>query len=143
MGMYSSRPRHATITMLRSLVALLATTCVRAVQLDAANAILGAAPMLAPQRPATQYGLNNMHQAPAAVQASMRAALMSPFPVLAQMMYQSLQQSAAATASAASSLLDLSVSEDLTEDEELTGATAMVGAAAAAVALYRMTGRPA
>ena len=80
------------------------------------------------------------------------ALLMGPFPVLATMMRESLQQTAAAYVQGATNLLDLSMSDDdaaMSEvsdaempplDEQSISSTAMVGATAAAIALLNLRG---
>jgi len=72
------------------------------------------------------------------MQAQAAALLMSPFPVLAQMMRQSLEQTAAQAAEGADSLLGLSTSDDVEMSDGSVGNTVMVGAAAAALALLNM-----
>ena len=72
------------------------------------------------------------------MQAQAAALLMSPFPVLAQMMRQSLEQTAAQAAEGADSLLGLSTGDDVEMSDGSVGNTVMVGAAAAALALLNM-----
>ena len=88
----------------------------------------------------------------AQMQARMQALLMSPTPILAQIVRHQLAASANLVAQGASSLLDLSANEDgvpgmVPMDEEqggvggessAIGSTAMVTAAAAALALMRL-----
>mmetsp|Transcript_13346 Transcript_13346/g.34224 ORF Transcript_13346/g.34224 Transcript_13346/m.34224 type:complete len:173 (+) Transcript_13346:2-520(+) len=85
------------------------------------------------------------------------ALLMSPFPVLATMMKEQLQASALRYVQGANDLMDMAMSDDgmsdtasmlsdsideaaLPPQEESIGATAMVGAAAAAMALMQLRG---
>lgn len=87
----------------------------------------------------------------AQMQARMQALLMSPTPILAQIVRHQLAASANLVAQGANSLLDLSASDDGVpgmvpmEDEQggvggesSVGSTAMVTAAAAALALMRL-----
>ena len=87
------------------------------------------------------------------------AALLGPFPVLATMMRQELERNAMAYVQGAGHLIDFSMSDDDNSDsssmadsvmtdsislppltEQSIGATAMVGAAAAAVTLLKLRG---
>ena len=90
--------------------------------------------MAAPNMPA----VNQQHLA--------QALLMSPLPVLTHVMRQTIQQTAQAAADGASSLLELAQDDDVmmgeAEQDPSMGSTAMVGAAAAALALLNMR-RPA
>jgi hypothetical protein len=119
-----------------------------AVNGQAAPAFAGAMP-----GPSTQsFGhFNNIHSLPGPMRAQAAAMLMSSVPVLAQTMRQQAMQTAALTVQAASSLVDLSMSEAddglladamdvdaAMEPEATVGAAAMVGAAAAALALTRL-----
>jgi len=78
------------------------------------------------------------------------ALLMGPFPILATMMREQLQQQAMNYVNGAQQLLDLSMSDDDAAmsdisdipplDEQSIGTTAIVGATAAAVALLQLRG---
>ena len=130
------------------------------VVLDATNAAMmlllnGAA--VAPPRAGVQMGavggvaMPPHMEAQARMQAHMQALLMSPTPILAQMVRQQLAASANLVAQGANALVDLSASDDgipgmvPVEDEssgmgesQSIGSTAMVTAAAAALALMKL-----
>merc|ERR1712196_559151 len=117
------------------------------------NVLNAAVPAAAPALRPAANGFGD-HVPPMPMRMPPAALLMSPMPVLATMMRHSLQQTALQTASAASNLLDLATSEtpmasedvQMLEDAQMftppevpaVGGAAMVGAAAAALALINM-----
>ena len=112
--------------------------------------LLNSAPALRAQQPAFQPAGAPFVEQNAQTHAA--ALLMSPMPVLATMMRQQLQMSAMQYAQGANNLLDLASSDDdlLTQTGDISmsdvdaqadiGTTAMVGAAAAAIALMNLRG---
>lgn len=111
--------------------------------------LLNSAPALRAQQPAFQPAGAPFVEQNAQTHAA--ALLMSPMPVLATMMRQQLQMSAMQYAQGANNLLDLASSDDdlLTQTSDISmsdveqadiGTTAMVGAAAAAIALMNLRG---
>uniref|UniRef100_A0A7S2GKI6 Secreted protein n=1 Tax=Haptolina brevifila TaxID=156173 RepID=A0A7S2GKI6_9EUKA len=131
--------------MLRTLIFTALSAVVNAVLLDGAVAtMLGAG--LTGVAPPMQ--LNNIAAMPAPMRAHATAMLMSPMPVLTNIVRHQIQQTAMRSAQCASNLLDLSMSdsdvpmeaEPLLEvpEGEGVGSTAMVGAAAAALALMNL-----
>ena len=133
------------------------------VVLDATNAAMmlllnGAA--VAPPRAGVQAQMNAvggvampLHmEAQARIQAQMQALLMSPTPILTQIVRQQLAASANLVAQGANALVDLSASDDgvpglvpmeeepsgMGGESQSVGSTAMVTAAAAALALMRL-----
>ena len=102
----------------------------------------------APAVPPTQLNFHNVHAnvSPLA-RAQATALLMSSTPVLAQTVRHQITQTALQSVNAAQSMLDLSTSigdddenmvPNMLPESEDTGTTAMVGAAAAALALMNM-----
>ena len=110
--------------------------------IDAATMLLlsGAAPQPAMHQRTVMHAAMGDYQR---VNHLPAALLMSPLPVLTAMWRQTLEQSAQAAAAGANSLLDLAQEEDvmmgdISSEEAGIGNTAMVGAAAAALALLNL-----
>merc|ERR1711988_1958907 len=142
-------------TMLRTILLLAFSTAARAILLEGAaltSTVLNGALNTAAAPAAASYNFHNIHSMPAPLRAQAAALLMSSTPVLVQSMRQQLAQTAVQTAQAAQNMLTLSMSDDeqglmamdgpgaheQDADAAQTGSAAMIGAAAAALALVNM-----